>query len=158
MARRHDLRRIKSHLNYTADELAHTLRVNVTTVRVWTAAGLRPLPGTRPYLFAATEIREFLQRRMKPRRKLAPGHLLCVACKEHRTPLGDLVDLTPRGSTAVDLIGECPVCRRTMYRRARRDALHHVVGALKVRYEDAPVPFGERGEPARVPLLEGAAS
>lgn len=158
MSRRHNLRLIKAHLNYTAVELADTLAVNVTTVRVWTQQGLRPIAGTRPYLFAPVEVCAFLKARMKPKRRLAPGDLLCVACKEHRRPAGDVVDLIRRSETSVDLVGDCPVCRRRMHRRAALSKLGDALGTVTVRYEDASLPYWEKRERAPVPLLVGADS
>jgi hypothetical protein len=136
VSRRHDLRRIKAHLSYTSFELADTLDVGISTIRVWTREGLRPIPGIWPYLFAAADIRAFLERRMKPRRTLAPGEMLCVACKQHRRPTDGVVDLLVRSATSGDLVGSCPVCNRRMHRRAKLAGLADALGTLKLRYEN----------------------
>lgn len=158
MSRRHDLRRIKAHLSYTSLELADALDVGIGTIRVWTREGLKPIPGIWPYLFAAADIRAFLERRMKPRRALAPGEMLCVACKEHRQPAGGVVDLLVRCATSGDLVGACPVCDRRMHRRARLVGLVDALGTLKLRYEDGSVPIRIGGAPSQTGLLAGAAA
>lgn len=134
MSRRHDLRRIKAHLSYTSFELAAALHVNIGTIRVWTREGLKPIPGIWPYLFAPADIRAFLERRMKPRRRLAAGELLCVACKEHRKPAEGMVDLMRTSATSADLVGTCPVCGRRMHRRAKLATLEDALGTLNLRY------------------------
>jgi hypothetical protein len=156
MSRRHDLRRIKAHLSYTSFELADALHVNIGTIRVWTREGLKPIPGIWPYLFAPADIRAFLERRMKPRRRLAAGELLCVACKEHRRPAEGMVDLMRRSATSADLVGNCPVCGRRMHRRARLAALEDALGTLKLRYQDGSVPIRINGAAPRTGLLAGA--
>lgn len=156
MARRHDLRRIKAHLSYTSFELADALNVNISTIRAWTREGLKPIPGIWPFLFAPMEIRAFLQRRMKPRRKLAAGELLCVVCKEHRTPGEGIVDLVRRSATSADLVGVCPVCDTRMHRRVSLAALADALGNLKLRYQDGSVPIRINGAAPCTALLAGA--
>lgn len=156
MSRRHDLRRIKAHLSYTAFELADALDVNISTIRAWTREGLKPIPGIWPYLFAPADIRAFLERRMKPRRRLAAGELLCVVCKEHRRPAEGTVDLMRRSATSADLVGVCPVCGTRMNRRANLAELAEALGNLKLRYQDGSVPISINGAAPRIGLLAGA--
>ena len=46
MTRRHDVRKAKRLRTSTAFELAEVFRV--TTIRLWTKSGLKPIDGTRP--------------------------------------------------------------------------------------------------------------
>jgi hypothetical protein len=158
MSRRHDLRRIRAHWNYTARELAEALDVTLSTIRVWTREGLQPIEGSWPYIFGHDDIIRFLERRNKPRCPLAPGELLCVACKKHRVPAGNSVALLPRSPTSSDLIGACPVCSRRMHRRVCLASLAKALGSLTVRYEDGNVPIGKGGRPPRTAPNRGERS
>lgn len=149
MSRRHNLLRIKRHLSYTAKELADTLSINITTVWRWKREGLVPIEGTWPFLFAPAEILRFLKLKNKPRRSLAPGQFLCVACKEHRIPCHDLVVVLPRSATSVDLVGTCPQCGRRMHRRVALCRFSEALGSLTVRYEDGGAPIISDSEAAR---------
>ncbi|HYD12859.1 MAG TPA: hypothetical protein VEC11_08425 [Allosphingosinicella sp.] len=146
MSRRHDVRRIKAHFTYSADELARTLDVNVRTVRKWKAEGLRPIEGLYPQVFAPQEIVRFIQARQQPRQPLAPGEIYCVACKRAQRPAGDVVNVVPRWSTNVDLVGVCPSCARHIYRRVSLGKLECDRGTLGVRYEDGTAPYSQCGD------------
>lgn len=149
MSRRHDLRLIKAHWSYTAPELAATLNVCIGTVRTWTRAGLRPQPGTWPYVYAAADIVAFLKKRQKPRQPLGPGEIYSVAVRAPRVPVGGVVDLVRRSATSADLIGTCPDTGRRIHRRVRLSRLAEALGTLKVRYEDGSAPNGNCGDDAR---------
>ena len=153
MSRRHDLRRIKAHWSYTAQELAETLKVCISTVRHWTRAGLRPLPKTWPYLYAAADIVAFLRAREQPRQPCGPGELYSVAVRGPRVPVGGVVDLVPRSATSADIIGICPDSGCRMHLRVRLSNLSTALGTLKVRCEDDSTPNGNCGDDARTELL-----
>lgn len=156
MWRRYDLRRIKSHWSYTTGELCDTLRISTGTVRAWTRQGLRPIPGTRPYLFAAADIVQFLRRRNRPRQPLKPGEIYSVACRMPVTPAGGIVDVMRRSETSADLIGVCPNSGRRIYRRIRLSELEEKLGSLKVGYQDVSAPIGTNRTTPRSASLEGA--
>jgi hypothetical protein len=158
MSRRHNLRRIKQHRNYTAAELAETLRVCISTVRVWTGDGLRPIPGTWPYLFAPAAIVAFLKQREQPRQPLAPGEIYSVAVRGPRVPVDGIVDLIPRSATSADIAGTCPDTGRRIHRRVCLSNLAEVLGTLKVRCEDGGVPIGSSRDASRTEQLKGDAS
>lgn len=157
MSRRHNVRRIKSHRNHTAVELAETLNVSIGTIRAWTRQGLRPIEGTWPYLFAAADIVAFLKSRETPRQPLGPGEIYCVAVRGPRVPAGGVVDLVPRSATSSDIVGTCPDTGRRIHRRVRLSQLAEVLGTLKVRCEDDGVPIGsDRVAPRIAPLKEAS--
>jgi hypothetical protein len=158
MSRRHNVRRIKSHRNYTAVELADMLRITVSTVRVWTRQGLRPIEGTWPYLYAAADVVTFLKSREKPRQPLKPGEIYSVAVRGPRVPAGGVVDLIPRSATSSDIVGTCPDTGRRIHRRVRLASLDEVLGTLKVRCEDDAVPIGSDRVAPRIALLKEATS
>lgn len=158
MSRRHDLRRIKQHRSYTALELCDTLRINIGTVRTWTRDGLRPLPGTWPYLFAAADIVAFLEARIQPRQPLEPGEIHSIACRSNVVPADGIVDLVRRSATSGDLIGGCPRTGKRIFRRVRLSSLEEALGDLKVRCEDETIPIPEARRAPRTEQFEGAMS
>lgn len=136
MTRRHDVRRVKRHLNYTACELAQLLRVTLTTISHWRREGLTSIDLHRPYLYNGVTVAEFLARRNKPRQPMGSGEIYCVACKRACTPAGGVADIVARGLTTVDLVGTCPGCGRSVFRRVRGSELVQKAGHLRLRYED----------------------
>jgi hypothetical protein len=146
MSRRHDIRRVKLHLCYSAQELAELFRINIHTVRRWTRDGLQPIDRSYPYLYAGAVVAEFVRRRNKPRQPTGPGQIYCVACKSAITPAGGVVDLVPRSFTTADFVGTCPRCGRRAYQRVRLSEVDAKAGRLRVRYEDGEVPISSNGE------------
>lgn len=157
MSRRYDLRLIKQHWPYSATELAEALNVCISTVRVWTRAGLRPVPGIWPYVYPAADIVSFLKAREHPRQPLGPGEIYSVAVRGPRVPVGGVVDLVPRSETSADIVGTCPDTGRRIHRRVRLSKLAEALGTLKVRCEDASAPNGNCGDDARTELLKEVA-
>ena len=144
MARRYDPRRAKAHLTYDAAEAAETFEVGIGTVHAWRKwEGLEPIDDKRPYVFTGRELARFVAAKNKPRPPLLPGHILCVACKAHRRPKGDLARVAPMTATSVNLIGACPVCGRDIYRRTRISELREKAGTLNLKFEDGTVPLEE---------------
>jgi hypothetical protein len=158
VSRRHNLRLIKRHWSYTAAELAATLNVTITTVRIWTGAGLRPIPGTRPYLYTAADIVTFLKNREQPRQPLGPGEIYSVAARAPRVPAGGVVEIVPRSPTSADLVGICPDTGRRIYRRIRLAMLAEVLGPLKVRFGDDKAPISSSRVSPRVERSEEVAT
>lgn len=142
MSRRHDLRNIKDHLTYTASELATTLNVARSTVSHWTTDGLKPIERKRPYLYAAYDIKAYIESIAKPRQPLELGEIFCVACKVGRLPKENGAIYRPRSVNSGDLIGVCPVCNRDMFRRTKlADIIGRKFAQLDVRFEDATAPI-----------------
>lgn len=144
MTRRYDPRRARAHLTYDAAEISATFEVTVGTVHGWRKwEGLTPIDGKRPYLFAGRELARFLAAKNKPRQPLMPGHILCVACKAHRRPRGNVARVAPKTATSVNLIGQCPVCECDIYRRTRIAELREKAGSLHLQFEDGTVHLEE---------------
>jgi hypothetical protein len=147
VTRRHDVRRVKRHLCYSASEIADLLAVRVATVRGWIREGLEPIAPQKPYLFSGPILAQFLAARNKPRQRLAPGEIYCVACKRPMVPVGGEAVLELRSDTTGDLIGPCPDCGHRGFRRVRLAELHDKAGSLRVRHEDGSVPVSGDNEP-----------
>ena len=155
MARRYDLRLIKLHRSYTVAELCSTLSVCDGTVRNWTGKGLRPILGTWPFLFAASDIVSFLKARQPQPQPLEPGQIFCVACKAARVPSGSVVTLKPRTGTSSNMVGTCPVCGTQIFRGVRHDRLAADSGTLFLQYEDDKAPIGSEPNAPRIEESQG---
>lgn len=147
MSRRHDLRLLKKHANYTASELAKVLKVNILTIRRWCKLGLKPIDQKRPYLFIGGHVAEFLAARHKPRQPLMPGEIYCVACRQPRVPAGGLVNLQPISDTTANFIGTCPTSGHRIRRRVRIDEIAFKLGNCQVADEDDATTLVGNGEP-----------
>ena len=120
MARHASPWRVKKHFSYSVDELARLLGVHKNTIRNWEREGLRPLDGNRPKLFAGSEVRAFLEARLKARKKpCPPGTLYCLRCKQPRKPKFEVVEYTGLRPGSGNLKGICEVCNGTMRQRIR---------------------------------------
>ncbi len=90
MAKRHpNYRRVKSHRNYTVEEVASLFSIHKNTVRIWIKAGLPVSDKKRPLLILGPHLAHFLKdRRMKNKKTCAPGEIYCVRCRHPRSPAG----------------------------------------------------------------------
>jgi RNase P subunit RPR2 len=149
MTRRHDVRRVKSHLCYSVAETAALFNVREATVRKWVREGLTPIDDRKPYLFSGMSLAAFVAARNKPRQPLEPGQVYCVACKGPVVPAGKEVIFEVRSETAGDLVGTCGQCQHRVFRRVRRTQVQEKAGSLVVRYEDGTTPVSADREPPR---------
>jgi transposase len=77
MAKRHpNHRQVKTHRNYTVEEIAGLFGIHKNTVREWIKAGLPVLDDKRPMLILGPELAVFLQaRRIKNKQSCQPGQM-----------------------------------------------------------------------------------
>ena len=151
MTRRHNVRKLKLHRNYTAQELADVMDVGIGAVRAWTKAGLKPIDTRRPFLFCADTVAEFLEARNKPYQPSGPGQIYCVACKKTITPRDNVAKLVPLNNQTGNLIGTCPDCGRDVYRRVRLAEAPEKAGNLKVHHQDDKATLVGDGCPSHTP-------
>jgi hypothetical protein len=127
------IRRLKSARPYNVREAATALGVTSATVRLWGRIGLEAVEGVYPKIYRGIDLIEFLKRRAtKRKRPCGPGRLFCFKCKEPKSPAFGEVEFEPRGLVGGRLLGLCPDCASTMYRRASQAKLHEAVRDLKV--------------------------
>lgn len=156
MTRRYDPRRAKAHRNYSRQELCDLFDVALTTIWSWMRKGLVPIEPTRPYVFAGTTVRVFLEQHNKPYQQTGPGEFYCVACKRVVTPAGGVVCYVSRGPTHGNLIGSCPACGHQVWQGVKIGDIETKRGDLDVRYEDGSATFIANGRPLRTePSDEG---
>lgn len=152
MTKRYDPRRARVHLSYTRAELSALYKVRITTISRWVRNGLLPIDGQRPFLFAGSVVRQFLEGYNKPYYPTDPGEVYCVACKRVIIPAGSVVDFVPLGPTNGNFCGTCPHCSHQVRQRVRTHDIDRKAGHLVVRYKDAAATFiGDSERPRSEP-------
>ena len=127
-------RRAKIHRSYTVEEVAQLYLVHRNTVRQWIKHGLPLCDDRRPQLILGGELAAFLTRkRASNKRPCKVGEIYCVRCRTPQSPALNMADYDPITATTGNLIGLCPTCGGTMYRRVSRSGLAAVAGNLEVR-------------------------
>ena len=134
MPRTADPRRAKLHHPYTVEEAADTMGVHPNTVRAWIARGLPVLDERRPLLIRGADLRQFLTRQRRDRKRpTGPGRIFCLACRAPKVPAGGMVDFQPMANGSGNLAGLCPDCDRLIYRRVSERSLESVCAGLDVQ-------------------------
>jgi len=115
---RYNYQLVKTHRAYAVDELADLLKIHKHTVNNWIKEGLEVCSTTRPRLMRGSDIRDFLyQRKNRNKKTCQPGEIYCVSCKKPRTSKDGFAMLARDTALVGNLIGECPVCSKTMHRK-----------------------------------------
>lgn len=126
-------RRAKIHRTYTVEEVSRLYAVHRQTVRNWIKDGLALCDDRRPTLILGAALVEFLTRkRAKHKRPCGPGQIYCVGCRVPQHPAGDMADYEPLTATSGNLVGLCPDCESTIFRRVRLADLDVVKGKLEL--------------------------
>lgn len=116
--RRPNPRLVKIHRCYSVEEIAELFGVHRQTVRTWIKLGLPVIDKQRPMLVHGQELREYInQKRQKHKRCCGSGEIYCVKCRKPRQPVAAKVSLTAITTTTANLVGICPRCGITIYRR-----------------------------------------
>lgn len=131
-------RRVKIHRSYTVDELAQCLDIHKNTVRNWIKNGLDTVDNSRPVLLLGSEIRDFItNRKAKNRRKLCPGEIYCVRCRDGKYPAGEFATIELTSKNISNLVGVCPECDAVIYRRISCVRWREAIGDLEVSIPEA---------------------
>jgi hypothetical protein len=131
--------RAKVHRSYTVEEVARIFGVHRNTVRQWLKAGLPTIDDKRPLLILGRALGDFLRaKRQRWRRSCGSGELYCVRCHAPRRPLDGAAKYVPLTTTSGNLVGTCPDCGCSMFRRVALGNVEAVRGGLAVTVEDAP--------------------
>jgi len=119
MATRHpNPRLVKTHRNYTVEDIAHLFGIHKNTVREWIKRGLPVIDDMRPMLILGCDLSVFLQaRRAKNKRPCKPNQMYCLRCREPKIPAGNMVGYQPVTESLGNLFGICPDCGAGMNRR-----------------------------------------
>lgn len=142
-------RRAKIHRSYTVEEVSRLYGVHRNTVRQWIKQGLPVCDGRRPVLILGYELAAYLTRkRARNKRPCKAGEVYCVRCRVPQSPALGMADYEPLTATTGNLIGLCPKCGGTMYRRVSRARLAAVTGNLEVRITRGRERIDESGNPS----------
>lgn len=147
--RTYDERLVKTCRSYTIQEAAKLLGAHENTIRCWIGEGLPIIRKPRPAIILGRELRPFLKKRKKSRKRpCGIGEIFCVRCRCARTPAALMADYVPTTATSGNLIGLCPVCNALMYRRVNYARLGEVCGELDVRQPEARKHIDESVQPS----------
>lgn len=146
--RRPNYRLVKTHRNYTVEEIARLFGMHKNTVRAWIKAGLPTCDSKRPILILGRDLATFLQaRRTKNKQPCQPGEIYCVHCRAPKQPAGDMAEYQPITATLGNLIGICPDCEGMIFRRTSLAKLAQIRGKLEVTITEARRQVSETVEP-----------
>ena len=134
MAKSFPSHKIKSHLVYTAWEVADALGCHRQTVIRWIRhKGLAADTSSKPWLIEGHVLKAFLgQRQRKARCKLALHHCYCLSCRGPREPDGKIADYVQETVSSGRLTALCPTCGAVMNKIIRRLDLEAIQAKLEV--------------------------
>lgn len=145
MAGRVNPNRAKIHRNYTVEEVALLFGVHKNTVRGWIKSGLPACTEQRPALILGYQLREFLQRKRRVRkRKCRLFEIYCLRCREPKRPAGNMVDFEPRIAGSGRLMGLCPDCDGMINRYISTAGLGPISEHLEVGFPKAQKHINKR--------------
>ena len=147
--RRLNPRLVRIHFCYSASDIVRLFGVHKNTVRTWLKEGLPRIDDSRPILVHGRDLRAFLERRQRSRkRKCPPGTFYCLKCREPRPPALGMVDFFEMTVTSGNLKALCATCGTLMNRRAQRARIDAVMPNLTVQFSQADSHIRERVEPS----------
>jgi hypothetical protein len=149
LVKRFNARRVKIHRSYAVDEAARVLRSHKNTVRNWLGLGLHTVDSNRPILIRGADLRDFLTaRRLRSKKRCAPGELYCVRCRSPKEPAGGVAEYRPITATSGNLKGTCPNCGIPIFRRVSLASLDRASGSLTIQLPQAQRPITDCAVPS----------
>lgn len=138
MRKRHpNYRLVKTHRNYTVEEIACLYGIHKNTVHNWVKNGLATLDNGRPILIHGNDLAAFLQkRRLKNKQTCKPGELYCVRCRVPRPAGGGMAEYTPVNEKIGNLVAICPVCEAFMNRRVSLAKIGEISGNIDITFPE----------------------
>jgi hypothetical protein len=138
MARhRPNWRAIKTHRSYTVEEAALELGIAKGTARLWLKGGLPAITDKKPLLILGPDLKEFLQRRRKPKQRCQLHEFFCFRCRVPRAAAGR-IDYEPKTAKSGNLSAICEECETIMHKNFSKAKL-----PLLMRLADVSFPQGE---------------
>jgi Helix-turn-helix domain len=141
-------RLVKSHRNYTVEEIAVLLGGHKNTVRRWVAAGLPTSDDKRPMLILGRELIAFLQaRRARNKQTCRAGEIYCVRCRAPKSPAAGMVDYLPVTEKIGNLTAICPDCNSMMNRCASLAKIGQIRGEMSITFPQALRHISDSNQP-----------
>tara|TARA_R110002020_G_scaffold198830_9_gene400161 strand:+ start:39887 stop:40369 length:483 start_codon:yes stop_codon:yes gene_type:complete len=148
MARHRPNRRaIKLHYNFTSEEAARELGVSKGTVLRWLKDGLPHLAEQRPYLILGADLRDFLQKRNKPKQHCELHQCFCFRCQEPKAAAGGMVDYIPRTALSGQISAICTDCGTIMNKAFSAAKLPLLERQAEVSFPQGQPRLIDRGKP-----------
>ncbi|TRL35045.1 helix-turn-helix domain-containing protein [Rhizobium straminoryzae] len=147
--RRPNRRAIKRHYSYTSEEAAAVLGVAKGSVRRWLKAGLPHIADQRPFLILGGDLRDFLDKRDKPKQRCGLGEFFCFRCREPKGAAGGLIDYTPRTVLSGQLSAICETCETIMHKNFSASKLGLLERQAAVSFPQGDPRLNEMGIPRR---------
>tara|TARA_R110002020_G_scaffold37828_3_gene113979 strand:- start:9342 stop:9824 length:483 start_codon:yes stop_codon:yes gene_type:complete len=145
--RRPNRRAIKLHYSYTTEEAARSLGVSKGTVRRWLKDGLRHISDQRPFLILGPDLRDFLDRRAKPKQPCQLHQCFCFRCKEPKAAAGGMVDYVPHTALNGQISAICEGCGTIMHKAFGAANLHLLKRLADVSFPQGQPRLGDKGKP-----------
>jgi hypothetical protein len=133
MAKRVSTRRVKKDRLYTYDEASELLGITSGTVRSWRSSGLSVMTASTPHYILGAELIAYVEKRQRKRSvKSCLDKIYCFTCKDHRKPLGSMIDYIPITATRGRLMGLCETCEGQLNRFAAKADLGKFTGIYDI--------------------------
>jgi hypothetical protein len=147
MRKRHPNHRlVKTHRNYTVEEIARLFGIHKNTVRSWVKTGLATIDDERPMLILGPVLIDFLKnRRAKNKRPCKPGQLYCLRCRTPKFPAGAMAEYKPVTEKFGNLIAICPDCDTMMYQRISLAKIGQICEKIDISLPEALRHIVDRG-------------
>jgi hypothetical protein len=136
MAIRHpNPRLVKTHRNYTVEDISNRFDIHKNTVRGWIKQGLPVIDDKRPILILGRDLFDFIQaRRSKNKRPCKPNQMYCLRCRTPKVPAGNMADYQPVTESQGNLYGLCPDCESGMNRRTSMAKLKQIREQIDITF------------------------
>jgi excisionase family DNA binding protein len=117
---------VKTHRNYTVEEVARAMGIAKGTIRRWIRSGNLPaLMDRKPHLIIRGDLIDYLKGRAIKRVKLPLHECYCFKCRAARPPALAMADYIPLTPTTGNLRAICGTCYSLMHKAVRLAALDH---------------------------------
>ncbi|MAZ18979.1 MAG: DNA-binding protein [Ahrensia sp.] len=141
---------IKLHHNYTFEEAARVLGVSKGTVRRWQDKGLPVIADRKPFLILGGELRDFLDRPTRSKKKCRLHECYCFKCREPRAPAFAEAEFFPLSVTSGNMRALCSVCSTVMHKRVSTTDLSALKAVLGVTIRQGCHPLTKGTDPCLI--------
>jgi hypothetical protein len=134
MARPRGWRTVKSHRNYTIEEIARDQRVAKGTVLRWLKSGLPCLKDQRPFLILGHDLITFFKAKTAPKHTMEADQCFCFKCKAPRYAAFAEAEYRPRNAATGQLRMLCCECTTIMNKNISLDTLEALKPKLRLSF------------------------